>query len=141
VIDPELSDPSVSTTNRTLRQFAGLWLLAFGGLAVWQGLVHDRRILALVLAGLAVLVAGVGLTRPHAVRPLFTGLMAVTYPVGWLVSHLLLAVLFYGIFTPMALFFRLIGRDALIRRHLPDRPTHWLPKPTTRDVRSYFRQS
>ena len=43
-----------------LRQFAGLWILVFGGLAVWQGLVHDRQTLALVLGGLAVLVAAAG---------------------------------------------------------------------------------
>ena len=57
-----------------------------------------------------------------------------------MVSHLLLLILFYAMFVPLGLFFRLIGRDALARRR-PDRSTHWLPKPTPSDVRSYFRQS
>ena len=67
--------------------------------------------------------------------------MAITYPIGWVVSHVVLAVLFLGVFTPVAVLFRLIGRDALARRRPPDRATYWLPMPAPDDVRSYFRQS
>lgn len=141
MIDPHVPEASVSATNRMLRQFAGVCVLAFGGLAYWQGFVHDHVILALIFAGLALLVGLLGLLKSQAVRPLFTGLMAVTYPIGWLVAHLLLAFLFCGVITPMGLFFRLTGRDALARRHRPHQPTYWLPKSMPSDVRSYFRQS
>jgi hypothetical protein len=67
--------------------------------------------------------------------------MAVSMPIGLVVSWLLLALLFYGMFTPVGLFFRLIGRDALCRRYRPDLDTYWAPKAGARDVRSYLRQS
>jgi hypothetical protein len=140
LIDPHISEASVSTTNRMLRQFAGLWILVFGGLACWHGLVSDRRILALIFAVLMVPIGLLGLAKPQAVRLLFTGLMAITYPIGWVVSNLLLLFLFYAMFVPLGLFFRLIGRDVLARRRL-DRSTHWLPKAIPSGVRSYFRQS
>ena len=67
--------------------------------------------------------------------------MILTYPIGWLVTRILLVLLFHGMFTPLALLFRLIGRDALTRRRRPDRPSYWIPKPGATDVRRYFRQS
>lgn len=141
MIDPEINEALPAASDRTLRQFAGLWLLVVGGLAGWHGLVRDSHAVALGLGTLAILVGTLGLARPRAVGPLFTGLMLVTYPIGWLVSRILLVVLFYGMFTPVALLFRLIGRDALVRRRRPAGPTYWAAKPEATDVRRYLRQS
>jgi hypothetical protein len=141
MIDPDVHDVPTITTNRTLRQFAGLWLLVFGGLAGWYGIHHSNPALGLTFLALGALVGVLGLTKPRRIGPLFVSLMTLTYPVGWLVSRLILALLFYGMFTPLALFFRVIGRDALVRRRRPDCPSHWVPKPTPRDVRGYLRES
>jgi hypothetical protein len=140
MIDPQLSDEAPAVTQRTLRQFAGLTLVVFGGLAAWQGLVQHRFWLALVLAGTAALVGSIGLARPEAIRPLYATLLALTHPIGRVVSMILMAGMFYLIFTPLGLLFRLVGRDALHTR-LPARPSHWIQKPAVTDVRSYFRQS
>jgi hypothetical protein len=74
------------------------------------------------------------------VSPVFTGWMILAFPIGWTVSRLTAALLFYGLFTPLGLFFRLTGRDVLTRRHRPDRSTYWQPKPVASDVRRYFHQ-
>jgi hypothetical protein len=141
MIDPEVSVAPPPTTDRVLRQFAGLWMLVLGGLAGWHWFAGGHRTLALVAAGLGLLVGTAGLARPSTIRPLFGGLMTITYPIGWLVSHVVLTVLFLGVFTPIAVLFRLIGRDALVRRRPPDVATYWRPRPMPDDVRSYFRQS
>lgn len=141
MIDPQIAEGPLVVTDRTLRQFAALWILFLGGMACWLGLVRDRAILALVFAGLAVPIGALGLARPQSIRLIFTGMMAVTFPIGWVVSHLVLAVLFFGVFTPVGLFFKLIGRDALARRRRTELPTHWARHPVVSDVRSYFRQS
>lgn len=142
MIEPELSlEPQNPLTRRTLRQFAGLWLLVCAGVALWQWFVHDREILALVLAGWAGIIGSLGLVRPEAIRPVFVGLMVLTCPIGWLVSHVLLAVLFYGVFTPVGALFRLMGRDALFLQRRLGRDTYWVCKPQASDVRSYLRQS
>ena len=50
-------------------------------------------------------------------------------------------LLLYGLlFTPIALFFRMTGRDVLDRRR-PATASYWKPKPAARDKRAYFRQS
>ena len=51
-----------------------------------------------------------------------------------------MAVLFYGVFTPIGLFFRLIGRDPLHRRFQPEADTYWVARRPATDVRRYFRQ-
>src|SRR5262245_22242706 len=101
-------DPSA----RTLRQFAGLCLLIFGALA-WQAHVRGQGQLATALGALAFGLGVPGLVWPRCLRPVFIGWMLAVFPVGFVVSQLVLAGLFYGCFTPLALIFRLRGRDAL----------------------------
>jgi hypothetical protein len=123
-----------------LRQFAALWLLFFGGLGLWQALGRDRISLGLALTGLALTIGPLGLMKPRLIRPVFVGWMVLTFPISWTLSHVLLGCLFYGLFTPIGLFFRLIGRDSLARRFRPEAASYWAPKPATADVHSYFRQ-
>jgi len=126
-------------TPRTLRQFAVCWIV-FVGLLAWRVGVHHQQFAAgLVLAALAAAVGLAGLVRPAAVRPLFLGLTIATLPINWVVSRLLLAVLFYGVFTPIGLVMRLLGRDALELRPRADRSTYWEPKLIAEDPRRYFR--
>lgn len=133
------SDISFSPTNRTLRQFAGLWLAFFGVGACLQGFVRHHMTAAWILAAAALIVGLTGLVRPALIRLIYVGAVALTFPIGWTVSKILLACLFYGLFTPVAVVFRLMGRDVLARRPHLEAETYWLPKALATDPRSYFR--
>jgi formate-dependent nitrite reductase membrane component NrfD len=125
---------------RTLRQFAAAWLLFISVFGAQQYFGRGRHSLGLACI-LAALVFGIsGLLKPATVHWLFVTLMFVAFPIGWLISQVMLAVMFYLILTPIALVFRLIGRDVLLRRRAPGRSSFWLPKPRRTDLRSYFRQ-
>jgi hypothetical protein len=125
-------------TTRTLRQFAVLWLL-FVGLLAWRfGFQRGDATWGGVLAATAGLVGVGGLVWPLLVRPLFLALTVVTLPLGWILSRLLLAILFYGLFTPIGLVFRLFGRDALQLRQPTNGTTYWQPKVTADDPRRYL---
>jgi hypothetical protein len=80
----------------------------------------------------------VGLIRPGVLRPVFRAAMVVAFPIGWVVSHLVLALLFYGVLTPLGLFFRAIGRDPLSRNYDLEAVSYWLPRCQPEDVRRYF---
>jgi hypothetical protein len=133
------SDISFSPPTRTLRQFAGLSLLIFGSAASFQFFVRHQPMVAAVFATLAIVIGIPGLIRPSLVRPIYVGAMIFAFPIGWTVNKIILACMFYGMFTPVALFFRLIGRDSLSRRHRPAVETYWLPKRQITDLASYFR--
>ena len=134
------SDIPWSPPNRMLRQFAGLWLAVFGGMAAWHGIVRDRPARGAVLALLAVGVGGLGLWRPRVLRPLFVGWMVLAFPIGWTVSQVILLVMYFGLFMPIGLVFRLIGRDPLHRARRAGVESYWTTKPVPVDVRSYFKQ-
>lgn len=126
-----------SPDARLLRQFgfiacaAGLLLAAF----VWDGWA------AAVAAGVGVFSGLASLVRPALNRPLFVGLSIVTYPIGLVVSTVVLVLLFYGVITPIGLLLRVFGHDPLLRRF--DRRgtgSYWAPARPARPNADYFRQ-
>jgi hypothetical protein len=134
------SDIQFSPSSRTLRQFAAAWLVFFLALGAQQYWLRGHPQAGVALGALAVGVGGLGLIAPATVRWLFVAAMVVAFPVGWLVSLLMLLVFYYGVLTPVALIFRLRGRDLLHRKPDPQRASFWLPKQTPVDSRRYFRQ-
>ncbi|MCX6904142.1 MAG: SxtJ family membrane protein [Verrucomicrobia bacterium] len=134
------SELPLHPSRKILRQFAGMWLVFFGCLAAHQGLVRNRPLLGLGIGVAAVVVGGLGLFRPAAVRWVFVGWMVLVFPLGWLISQVLLLLLFFGLITPVALLFRLKGRDVLRRKPGGGLTTFWMNKEPPQDLRRYFRQ-
>ena len=135
------SDISFDPSRKTLRQFAWLWLAFFGGMAFWQALAKERHNdWASCSRRFAVSVSSLGFLRPEWLRFVYVGWMILAFPIGWTVSQVMLAVLFYGLFTPIGLVFRLMGRDPLERTRQPNRESYWEPKPTPTDLKRYFKQ-
>jgi hypothetical protein len=133
------SDIPFNPTVRTLRQFAVLWVIFFAAMALWQWFRHDHRVLAGALAALT-LVGFWGCLRPGDLRPIFVGWMVLVFPIGWTVSLLALATLFFVAFTPISLLFRLTGRDFLRLRRDSAAETYWEPMKLTTDPKSYLNQ-
>jgi Saxitoxin biosynthesis operon protein SxtJ len=134
------SDLPLNPSHRMLRQFAALWILFFGAVAGWQWLARDHRTAAIVYAAAALTLGPIGLAAPAVVRPIYVAWLVAAFPIGWVVSRVLLAVLFFGVVTPLAVLFRWRARDVLgLRRR--DVDTYWTPKPPPAGHASYFRQS
>lgn len=123
-----------------LRQFAAIWLPLFAAMVgFWVGRATGRW--DAVRAGwvvTAALAAG-GLVWPPFVRPVFLGLIVLTFPIGWVVSHALLTAIFLFVFTPIGLVRRLLGHDALALRDRPDRISMWQASSATQEPRRYTR--
>ena len=126
-------------SSRKLRQFAGLWLVFFAGLGLWRLTRGHAGIDGPGLMVLGVVVGTLGLVRPGAIRLIYTGWMIAAFPLGWTVSRVMLAGLFYLVFTPVAAVFRLMSRDALRLRRPQTMSTYWTEHRMA-DVQEYFRQ-
>lgn len=92
--------------------FAALFLL-FGAL------FHPWMIA--VGAALAVIT----LTRAQWLSPLKRAWMKFGELLNMVVSPIVMAVIFFVVFTPVALVMRIAGRDALERSYAPAAPTYW----------------
>jgi hypothetical protein len=130
--------PSPST--RTLRQFGLLGLGFFGLAAGRQWHAHGPTVAAETLGALAVALGVVGLLKPCWLRPVFVAWTLAVTPIGWLLSQVLLGLLYYGLLTPLGLVFRLLGRDALGLRRRPGQASYWTAKPSPTDASRYLRQ-
>lgn len=124
---------------KLLRQFAVLSLFGFGAMAALAWRAHAGW-LAVFLAAFGALVCLAGLARPLWIRPVYAALLALSLPIGWVVSGLLLRIVFYGVLTPVGLLFRALGRDPL-RLRRPDRDSHWQDHDAPDDPAGYFRQA
>lgn len=70
----------------------------------------------------------VTLTVPDWLAPFNRAWMKLAELLNRIVSPLVLGLIFYGIFTPIAWGMRLAGRDALRRRFEPESTTYWLKR-------------
>jgi len=124
--------------RKQLRQFAGIWFPAFCALLGWIIGAKSGQWTA-VQIGWAVcsVQALVGLMYPATIRPIFVGLILLTYPIGWVVSHLLLGAIFYLLFLPIGL---VTGHDPLQLKPPPGN-TLWKTPVGKTDPASYLRQS
>jgi hypothetical protein len=109
---PEAALPSDRKFGWT---FAALFLL-FGAL------FHPW----MMLVGAAFAV--VTLTRASWLAPAKRAWMKFGELLNLVVSPIVMGVIFFAVFTPMALVMRLAGRDALERRYAPGLPTYWKPR-------------
>jgi hypothetical protein len=94
---------------------------------------------ALIWGVIAVLLLGIAIVRPALLRYAFVGLSLITFPIGWVVSFLLTAIIYFGAITPIALYFRACKRDRLHLRNEP-RESYWQTRAEPPPARQYFRQ-
>lgn len=107
------------------------WALAVGGLGVLVALAQIGAFLVSEALG--------ELLEKTIAKPVFQGLMLVAYPIGLVVSTVLIAAIFYVVITPIGLVFRLIGRDVMGKRLDPAKATYWHDRGAPRPADSYFK--
>ena len=134
-------DPNREPSAAETRVF-GLLLAAFfgliGGLVWWSGGPPTAvALLWSIGAGLGLLYYAV----PPLRRMMIRGWMRITFPLGWVLSHLVLALIYYLVFTPMALVLRALGRDPLQRRWEPAAESYWSERRRSAGASRYFKQS
>ncbi len=132
-----LIDISQSPTRRELRWFAGVWWPAICGVLGW--FARDASPAATVGLWTAGIVLGAaGLLRPRIIQPVYKALIVATFPLGWLLSHVVLRVMYFGVITPIAVLVRTF-HDPMERAFDPDARTYWVPRAESPSSR-YFRQ-
>jgi hypothetical protein len=120
---------SLSTTTRELRKFGlmvgGVFLL-LGGIALWR-----NKWTAPWLLTPGVLLFGLGLVWPRALKLIYVVWMSLALGMGLVVSSVLLTVFFYVVMTPIGLIARLAGKDFLSLKMEPAAKTYWQSREKT----------
>jgi hypothetical protein len=126
---------------RELRWFGVIVLALFGVIGAilrWQIGSPDAAFFAWV-AGAAI--ASLYYAIPPLRFPLYLGWMRLVLPIGLVVSHVFLGLVYFVIISPMALAMRAFGRDKLDRRFEADAASYWSARGREADPARYLRQS
>ena len=130
-------DPS----SRQLRQFGWIWMafVAFFGAVAWFKFHNPALARGLWIA--AVVVPALGWAAPAFMRLVFLGMSYLAWPIGFVVSHVILAAVYYLVVTPIGLLMRLFGYDSMKKTFDREETTYWVARPTGRvDSKRRFRQ-
>jgi hypothetical protein len=130
---------NLTPSRKELRWFAGLWWPA---MCAAIGLMFFRKFhLSAVAEWIWVgggLLAVLGVIAPSVIQPVYLALMRLTYPIGWCVSHVVLALMFFLVVTPVGFLVRLF-HDPMTRQFDRAAGTYWIAREVV-DSERYFRQ-
>jgi hypothetical protein len=124
-------------SERQLRQFGVICLIALP-LIGWMWSAGPRTLTW--LAGVGLIMAVFGWFRARLLKSFFVGLMIVALPIGMVVSELAMLMIYFGVFLPIGLCFKVIKRDALNRELDRGCESYWEEKKDPNNVSSYYRQ-
>jgi hypothetical protein len=75
---------------------------------------------------------------PSLQRRIYLGWMYAVYPIGWTISHVVMAIIYYFVITPVGLAVRLLRGDPLQRGFDRAAVSYWHRKTARRDAKSYL---
>jgi predicted membrane metal-binding protein len=124
----------------TDRSFGFTFAVVFALLASW--LAYKANSYWMASLGISAAFAILAMVLPKLLHPLNIGWMWFGGVLNRIVSPIVLGIMFFGIFAPVALVFKLRGRDALNRKFDPSQPSYWLHRtpPGPDAERSFPRQ-
>jgi hypothetical protein len=127
-------------SGRQLAVFALAWLVfaAAAGAVLWH---HGHLAAAASVWELAAAVPIIGVISRRLLRLIYLGLCYAAYPVGFVVSHVAVALVYYLALTPIGLTMRLLRYDPLKRAFDRSAQTYWVRRGEKKPVENYFRQS
>jgi len=123
----ELS-PTVSDFRKTGWTVGGVLLAIAAVLVLLQWRRGEEIHLQPVLVGLGALLVVLATVAPKLLRPFYWGWMGLAVVMGFFMSRVILTIFFFLVITPVALVFKLIGRDALHRKLDRQATTYWIDK-------------
>jgi hypothetical protein len=123
---PHGAADAVPPTRGELRRFAfvvGGVFVALAAASAWRG--HPARALGFALLGAPLALAGA--VVPGRLGPVYRAWMGLALAMSRVTTPLLMGVIYFGLFTPLAVVLRLVRRRAV--GVAPGAPTAWVDRP------------
>jgi len=123
-----------------LMVFGVLWLVFFGfwGTASWWNTGINWK--AVLFWSLAFTVPAAGFLWSEFLRIVYVLAVHVTYPIGIIISSVVLMVIYYVVLTPIGVVLRLTGHDPMKRNFDRTAKTYWTSRQQEVETERYFKQ-
>lgn len=99
----------IRSTKKDFRNFGitvGFIILIIGGFLFWK-----NKTSYLYFIMVSIILLGSGLAVPIILKPIYLVWMVFSAVLGWIMTSVILSILFYLIFTPIGLISRLFGKQ------------------------------
>ena len=130
----------LNPSSRQLNVFAAIWLVFFAIVGAVLLIGGSTVLVATLTWAVAVVVPTVGWIVPGFMRFIYIGMAYAAFPIGFVVSHLIMMVVYYLVVTPIGLVMRLFGYDPMNRHFDESADTYWCPREQDNSLNTYFRQ-
>jgi len=126
---------------KELRNFGKITLIASAAVSILLYVFKDIETKwSVAIATLGISVFLTSLSSIKLTRFIYLGLTLITFPIGWTISFILMALFYFLLITPLGLFFRLMGKDLLSRKFNPNAKSYWVAHKPPENIRQYFHQ-
>ena len=135
-----IADFNIKPSAKMLREFGIIALFGFGLVGALLGLKWEAWTASYMLWALGAVSFVLALVQPRLLLPLYVALMVVAFPIGFVISNVILLALYFGLFTPFSMVFRLIGRDTMKRKFEPEAESYWIKRTGSTPASQRFKQ-
>ena len=121
---------NIRTDNKAIRDFGiliGIILLIIAGILFYKERASYELI---IFFGIAFI--GLGLGKPIILKPFYSIWMYFAVVLGWLMTRLILGLLFYVVVSPIGLISRLFGKRFLELKNSSINSSYWNYKDSSR---------
>lgn len=118
------------TKIKDLKPYFNSWILAAQAgvvCALWQG--GTIHYITFFFLATAIIFMTYTLVDVEKLRPVYDGWMWVAHKINWVITTLVLGIMYFGVFSPVGIFFKIKGTDHLDRAIDKEAPSYWLERP------------
>ncbi len=118
------------TTKKQLRTF-GIALSVFLAITGLINFLKGNITFYQWLLGVAIFIFLITITASIVIKPVYRAAIFFAHILGWINTRLILGIIFYFVFTPISIIFKIIKNDPLDRKFDKQAKTYWntnLPK-------------
>ena len=120
---------SIKATTKEARKFGltiGIFLLAIAAWLLWK---QRPSFPYFAYTGGGFVLAG--LILPGLLKPIYKVWMSFAVVMGFIMTRVILTILYFGVFTPIALAAKVLGKDLLDERWDKKAETYWVKRLAT----------
>jgi hypothetical protein len=123
--DVKLEVSVLDTSKASLRRFYRLMLIVFFILASIASAISNFILLGIGIGGLLLFSIAV---FSKAAIPMYKTWMGLAFALGWIMSRVLLFLVFYIVITPIALLARISGKKFLDTKFRDGKDSYWIKR-------------
>jgi hypothetical protein len=119
---------------KKLKQFAYLVGIIILAISLWYYYKHGNRDWTYISGTVALLLIITGMIRANSLTWLYKIWMGIAFVLGWIVSRILISVIFYLVLTPVSLLGRLFRKKWMDIDYSKKMDSYWIVKDRQKSV-------